>query len=50
MAKLDEDAVREIRTAPRQAYGFAKAMAQKYGVTKDLIVMIRSGKRWGWVE
>jgi len=50
MAKLTEDAVREIRSAPRQAYGHARAMAAKYGVSKDLVVMIRRGERWGWVE
>lgn len=44
-AKLNEEAVAAIRAAT-PAYGYAKALADRYGVSASLIRKVRSGEIW----
>ena len=57
MAKLTEEAVRDIRSAPprstgrpRRGMGGTSALAAKYGVSDDLIRQVRRREIWKHVE
>lgn len=47
--KLSEEAVREIRDAPRY-YGYARDLAEKFGVSPATIYGVRRGKGWANVN
>lgn len=47
-AKLDEDAVREIRATIGQVP--SRFFAEAYGCSRQLVDMVRRGEIWDWVE
>lgn len=48
--KLNEQAVREIRTAYRPGWVSYRDIAERYGVSLQLIAQVTKRKAWGWVE
>lgn len=51
LSKLNEQQVREIKTALcNYVPGMLADLGRKYGVTKEAIGMIRSGKNWKHVS
>lgn len=47
-ARLNDEAVREIRAAPRN-HGSGAVLARRYGVSRDSIYEVRAGRRWSHV-
>jgi hypothetical protein len=48
--KLSEEQAREIKRVIRNEEWKPRNLAEQYGVTRQLIYAIRSGRAWGWVE
>jgi Mor family transcriptional regulator len=51
MAKLNPDAVREIRQAAKLRLQLSnKGLARKYSVSEQAIKNVLKGTRWKWVQ
>jgi hypothetical protein len=48
--KLTPEAVREIRRAYRPGWITLRDIAERYGVSLQLISLVIKRKAWGWVE
>lgn len=50
MSKLNEDAVREIRSIKDWSFGTLTKIANKYGVKKSTVLFVKKGETWRHVK